>query len=114
MKHSIFACIFMLLIYASSNAGTLVDDTWLPSECGEKPIAPSIDASSVDGFNRSLETIRVWQENANKYYTCLVEEANADIALIAEKANGAQEKFQVEVDKISQDAIKIKADLDGS
>ncbi len=114
MKHSIFACIFMLLIYASSNAGTLADGTWLPNECGEKPVAPSIDASSVDGFNRSLETIRVWQERANEYNTCLIEEANADIALIAETANEEQEKFQVEVDKISQDAIKIKADLDGS
>lgn len=114
MKHSIFACIFMLLIYATSNAGTLVDDTWLPSECGEKPVAASIDASSVDGFNRSLETIRVWQERANEYNACLIEEANADITLIAETANEAQEKFQAEVDKISQDAIKIKAVLDGS
>lgn len=114
MKHSIFACIFMLLIYTSSNAGTLGDGTWLSSKCGEKPVQPSIDASSVDGFNRSLETIRVWQERANEYHTCLVEEANADITLIADTANEAQEKFQVQVDKISQDAIKIKADLDGS
>ena len=57
MKHSIFVCISMLLIYTASNAGTLANDTWLPSECGEKPVAPSIDASSVDGFNLSLEIV---------------------------------------------------------
>lgn len=115
MKHSIFTCIFLLLIYTSSNAGTLTDGTWLPSSaCGEEPVVPSIDPSSVDGFNRSLEAIRIWQGHANEYIACMIDEANTDNALIAETANEKQEKFQAEVDRINQDAIKIKADLDGN
>ncbi len=111
--HSIIASIFMLFC-TSSYAGTLVDGTWSPSACGEKPIAPGIDAGSVDGFNRSLETIRVWQEKANAYNACMIDEANTDNALIAETANEAQEKFQAEVERINRDAIKIKANLDGN
>ncbi len=114
VKHSIIASIFMLLFYTSSYAGTLVDGTWSPSACGEKPIAPGIDAGSVDGFNRSLETIRVWQEKANAYNACMIDEANTDNALIAETANEEQEKFQAEVERINRDAIKIKANLDGN
>jgi len=114
MKHSIVVSIFMLLFYTSGYAGTLIDGSWSPSACGEKPIVPSIDAGSVDSFNRSLETIRVWQENANEYNACMIDEANTDNALIAETANEEQEKFQAEVERINQDAIKIKVDLDGN
>ena len=44
----------------------------------------------------------------------MIDEANTDNALIAETANEEQEKFQTEVERINQDAIKIKADLDGN
>ena len=37
-----------------------------------------IEKSSVDTFNNSVKVINEWQQKANAYNTCLINEAKAD------------------------------------
>ncbi len=104
--------ILILLAYTSSHAGTLTNGTWTPSSCGERPVVPNMIGDSIDKFNKSLKAANSWQERANTYNVCMVEEANADNGVISKTANELQEKFQAEVDKINKEAAKLKAGLD--
>lgn len=112
MKQSIFFLTALILFHASSNAGTLVNGSWSPAGCGERPVAPSLSTASIADYNRSVETINEWQKRAQQYNSCLVDEANADNALIAKTANDQQAKFQGEIDRINAEAEKAKAILD--
>ena len=114
MKQSIFFLTALILFHfhASSNAGTLVNGTWSPMGCGERPVAPAVSTTSIADYNRSVETINEWQKRAQQYNSCLVDEANADNALIAKTANDQQAKFREEIDRISAEADKAKAVLD--
>lgn len=87
-------------------AGNVVNGVWAPSHCGSKESAPVIDHSSVDAYNNSIKKINDWQNFANDYMNCLINEANADNALIAKTANDEQDKFRLEVED-----IKLKTDV---
>ncbi len=113
MKQSIFFFITLMLFHASSHAGTLIDGNWSPAECGERPAAPAIGTASVEDYNRSVEAINEWQKRAQQYNSCLVDEANADNALIVKTANAEQAKFREEINRISTEADEAKAKLDG-
>ena len=93
-------------------AGNVVNGVWVPSHCGSKQSEPVIDESSVDAYNKSIKEINDWQHLANDYMNCLINEANADNALIAKTANEEQAKFRAEVDdiKFKTDAAKQKLD----
>ncbi|HNR10264.1 MULTISPECIES: hypothetical protein [Nitrosomonas] len=112
MKQSIFFLTALILFHASSNAGTLVNGTWSPMGCGERPVAPVVSAASVEDYNRSAEAINEWQKRAQQYNSCLVDEANADNALIARTANDQQAKFREEIDRINAETDKARAELD--
>lgn len=112
MKQSICLLTVLIFFHTSSNAGTLVNGSWSPMECGERPVAPAISTTSVMDYNRSVEAINEWQKHAQQYNSCLVDEANADNALIARTANDQQAKFREEIDQISAEADKAKAVLD--
>ena len=112
MKQSIFLLTALVLLHTSSNAGTLANGTWSPMGCGERPVAPTISTTSIADYNRSVEAINEWQKRAQQYNSCLVDEANADNALIARTANDQQAKFREEIDQISAEADKAKAVLD--
>lgn len=112
MKQSIFFLTALILFHASSNAGTLVNGTWSPMGCGERPVAPAVNTASITDYNRSVETINEWQKRAQQYNSCLVDEANADNALIARTANDQQAKFREEIDRINAETDKARAELD--
>lgn len=112
MKQSIFLLTTLILFHTSSNAGTLVNGTWSPAGCGERPVAPAVSTTSIADYNRSVEVVNEWQKQAQEYNSCLVNEANADNALIAKTANDQQAKFREEIDHISAEADKAKAVLD--
>lgn len=95
-----------------AEAGNVVIGVWVPSHCGFKQSVPVIDQSSVDAYNKSIKEINDWQHLANDYMNCLINEANADNALIAKTANEEQAKFRAEVEdiKFKTDAAKQKLD----
>ena len=55
---------------------------------------PKVDDNDVEHFNQSMNTLNDWQLKANRYYECIVEEANADNKIIAEQANQAQKNYK--------------------
>ncbi|CAI8960859.1 hypothetical protein [Methylocaldum szegediense] len=95
-----------------AQAGTLTDGKWTPSNCGTQTAPPEIDSRSVEGYNRSLKAVREWQQKTQAYNDCVVKEANADNAAIAEAANAEQARFRAAVERISAEAAAIKAKLE--
>jgi hypothetical protein len=75
-------------------------------------VVPVIEQSSVDAFNKSVKVINEWQQKANAYNTCLINEANGDNALIAKTANEEQSRFRTAIEKIRTYTDAAKAKLD--
>lgn len=75
-------------------------------------MVPVIEQSSVDAFNNSVKVINEWQQKANAYNTCLINEANADNALIAKTAKEEQSRFRAAIEKIRTYTDVAKAKLD--
>lgn len=102
-----------LLAPLSAAAGTLTGSNWAPSEaCGVRPEVPVVDDGSIEAYNKSVGAINAWQKKANSYFACLVKEANADNAIIADSANREQEAYRQAVETIGArvDAAKKKLD----
>jgi hypothetical protein len=94
------------------NAGTLIDGKWSLATCGSKPEVPTIDQTNVETFNQSVAQINDWQQQAKAYYECLVKEANADNAVIADTANAAQADYRAAVERIGKEADAAKKKLE--
>ena len=107
--------ITLLLITASVSvcmAGSINNNVWSPSACGNEPEIPVIKKDNIETYNQSIKAINEWQQASITYNTCMVNEANADNALIAKIANEKQNKFRVAVEKIKVDTDAAKALLD--
>jgi hypothetical protein len=94
------------------SAGILVNGKWSLANCGNKPEVPAIDQTSVEAFNQSVAKINAWQQQAKVYYECLVKEANADNAVIADTANAAQAEYRAAVESIGKQAEAAKKKLE--
>ena len=103
----------MVATVSVGTAGTIANGTWSPSGCGTVPAAPVIEQGSVDAYNKSVKEINEWQKKANAYNSCVINEANADNALIAKTANEEQRRFRAVIDKIKVDSTAAKAKVDG-
>jgi hypothetical protein len=85
----------------SAVAGTIANGTWVPTNCGEQPSPPIIADQDVKSFNKSMDAIGDWQNKTKNFFECLVKEANADNAIIAESANRAQANNQKVVETLN-------------
>ncbi len=113
MKRSIAtATLIALAAVLDASAGTLAGGKWSPAGCGIEPRAPALASSSVEAYNASLKEIRDWQQKGQAYNECIVREANADNAAIAEAANAGQARFRGAVEQIGAEAAAAKARLD--
>jgi hypothetical protein len=111
-KQSFFLALMMIGSISMGMAGTMNNGVWAPSACGTEPLSPVVDLKSVDSYNKSIKDINEWQHKASNYNTCLINEANADNALIAKTANEEQSRFRALVDKIKFDTESAKVALD--
>lgn len=109
----LFAAALMCCSANPASAGILVNGNWVPAGCGAKPEAPHIDAKDVDAYNKSVAAINGWQQQARTYYECLIKEANADNATIADTANREQAAYRAAVEKIGLAVEAAKKKLDG-
>jgi len=113
MRPMVLAAALILCAPIAAIAGTLTDATWAPSEaCGAKPAVPTLNDSSIESYNKSVAAINEWQKKANAYYACLIKEANADNAVIADTANREQEAYRQAVQTIGDKAAAAKKKLD--
>lgn len=102
----------LLILVFDVQAGTFADGTWSATHCGSEPANPTIDSGSVDAYNDSLKEVKDWQQKAQTYNNCVVNEANADNESIAKAANAQQDRFRAAVAEISATANAAKAKLD--
>ncbi|MDT8364485.1 MAG: hypothetical protein RQ714_07540 [Nitrosomonas sp.] len=107
MNIQFFLPVFAIFVTANIHAGHLDNGSWSPAGCGAKPPVPTVESSNVNEYNRSIKALNEWQVLAQKYYSCLVEEANADNALIANTANEAQSEFRAVVERINEELTKV-------
>jgi len=107
-----FAAIIMAASVSAGMAGIINDGTWSPSACDTEPAVPVIEQSSIDDYNKSIKAINEWQQKANVYNTCLINEANADNALIAKAANEGQGRLRAAIEKIKTEMEAAKAKLE--
>jgi len=104
---------FVLLLSVNSvHAGSLINGSWTPSHCNQKPDAPVINDQNVEIFNKSVAAINQWQQQSKSYYECLINEANADNNIIANSANQAQRTFHDAVEKMSKEVDSAKKKLE--
>jgi len=96
----IFLFIFCF-IANSAVAGNIANGSWVPTNCGEQPSPPVIADQDVKSFNKSMDAISDWQNKTKNFFECLVKEANADNAIIAESANRAQANNQKVVETLN-------------
>lgn len=111
-KSYLFIAAMIIGVIGSADAGTLVNGNWAPAGCGVKPVAPQIDGKDVETFNKSVAAINEWQQQARVYFECLVKEANADNAAIAEAANREQAGYRESVENVGAAAEAAKKKLD--
>jgi hypothetical protein len=102
----------MLFTAVSVMAGTITNGVWSPAGCGTEPVVPVIDQTSIDAYNQSVNAINDWQQKANAYNGCLIKEANADNALIANSANDEQVRLRTAIERIQAETTAAKAKLD--
>ncbi|MDP2901490.1 MAG: hypothetical protein Q8N96_00045 [Methylovulum sp.] len=109
MLHTrLFPLIILLSNTAAVNAGTLNDGQWSPG-CEPIPEPPVLETTgTLDAYNESVKKVNGWQQLAQAYMACLVNEANADNEAIAKAANTEQAKLKVTLDKIKADAAASK------
>jgi hypothetical protein len=104
--------IIIVATVSVGTAGTISNGAWSASACGIEPEAPVINQDNVDAYNKSIKAINEWQQKANAYNTCVINEANADNAIIARTATEQQNKFRAAVEKIKITTDAAKATLD--
>ena len=112
IQRTFFTAVIMVASVSAGTAGTITNGTWSPIACGTEPLVPVIEQSSVDAYNKSIKAINEWQQKANTYNTCLINEANADNAVIAKTANEEQSRLRAAIEKIKTDADAAKTRLD--
>ena len=112
LQKTFLAAIIIVVTGSVSTAGTISNGTWSPNNCGIEPELPVIKQDSVDTYNQSIKTINEWQKKANDHVSCVINEANADNAIIAKTATEQQNKFRVTVEKIKLATDAAKATLD--
>ena len=92
LNHRRLPYFFMLFLLAATNAnaGTITNNAWLPSACGPAPVAPKVESSSLDAYNRSVTAVNQYRKSIRTFQDCLIQEANGDIKTISKSANEAQ------------------------
>lgn len=61
-----------------------------PAACGAEPAAPSVDVSSVEHYNASVDKVTAYEKAARAYNTCVARSANKEETAIS---NEAREKI---------------------
>lgn len=100
---------FTFLLVSFAHAGSLANDTWSSSRCGERPSVAALDLRNPDAFNRSVEPVNVYREKSAVYLDCLIAEGNADIALVTTTVKSEQQAVREVNEKIRADLEQAKS-----
>jgi len=108
LKFCVAAAASMLVI-GQAGAGTVTNGVWAPTGCGAEPKPPTIDVSSADAFNKSLDANDTWENAWNKYYDCAQKEVAADNKATADAYKTMTDTRKAAIDKNEAD---VKTGMD--
>lgn len=111
MKKTLFTTAMLVLSISAGTAGTITNGVWSPGSCGTELKAPAVVTTNVEAYNQSVKDINDWQQKASTYNNCVIQEANADNALIAKTANDEQARFQAEIERIKVETTAASTKL---
>ena len=87
---AICAAAFLMLSGVSAHAEGL----WTASGCGAEPSAPTLDVSSVDRYNASVDKAASYEKAARTYNACVAKEATRQQTVISNEAKTKMEHIQ--------------------
>ncbi|MFT8418225.1 MAG: hypothetical protein ABF636_05240 [Acetobacter sp.] len=59
---------------------------WVPAVCGVEPVAPTVDVSSVEKYNASVDKVSAYEKAARTYNACVSKVALKDETAISNEA----------------------------
>jgi hypothetical protein len=104
-----FAAALLSLAATDARAGTVVNGVWAPSGCGKEPAQVTIDLSTADSFNKSLDANDKYEDDSKKYVDCAFKEATADNKALADSQKAIQDKHN---DSVNKNEADIKLGMD--
>ncbi|WP_045224203.1 hypothetical protein [Methyloterricola oryzae] len=96
----------------SVDAGILSGGHWSAAACDQEPVPSAIESSGAEACNASLKRVRKFEQRAQAYITCVVQEANGDYEASAKAANAQPARFEAALSEIQGPATAINARLD--
>lgn len=87
---AICAAASLMLFGASAHAEGL----WTAAGCGAEPSAPTLDVSSVDRYNASVDKAASYEKAARTYNACVAKEATRQQTVISNEAKTKMEHIQ--------------------
>lgn len=87
---AICAAASLLLLGAPAHAEGL----WTAAGCGAEPSAPTLDVSSVDRYNASVDKAASYEKAARVYNACVAKEATRQQTVISNEAKAKMEHIQ--------------------
>jgi hypothetical protein len=111
-KKILFVLVILVSTVSVAKAGSISKGVWSPTACGTQPVTPVVEQNSIEAYNKSITVVNEWQQKANDFMNCVINEANADNGLIAKTANEEQAQFRRLIDKVKADTDAAKDKLD--
>lgn len=75
-----------LLLLCPAGAALAQGAAWSPTGCGNEPEKPAVDLSDRTSYNKSVEAVKEYQEQAKTWDACVMKEANAAMASVNSEA----------------------------
>ncbi|NHO31759.1 hypothetical protein [Acetobacter fallax] len=85
MKTRLSLCITAMMTLAGASVAR-AESPWTASGCGTEPSAPSLDVSSVDKYNSSVDRAAAYEKAARVYNACVAKEANRQETIASNEA----------------------------
>ena len=72
--------------HAAVPAPTPAAAGWTPAGCGREPVAPTVDTSTIDRYNASVDHVTAYEKAARTYNTCVSKAATLEQTAISNDA----------------------------
>ncbi|CAK7192423.1 hypothetical protein COMNV_00620 [Commensalibacter sp. Nvir] len=86
----------MLSIIAACNLGLTASafaQEWM-SSCGQEPKAPTVNTSTINNYNNSIENFNAYNKAIRAYYSCIAKLAHDKQLAISQKAKSDMDFYQ--------------------
>lgn len=93
MKKISAICLIMAAAVTGMPSGYALA-AWTPFDCGKEPSAPSLDVSTVENYNSSVDKVAAYEKAARAYNSCVAKAAAKEETAISNEAKAKMEPYQ--------------------